>query len=70
MKDPTGTEILDELFKEDAALTQLKQDLAELDSQMFSWTRTKDLEGSAGKSYRLMQIRRASLEIKIATFGA
>lgn len=70
MEESDGIEIFDHLFKEDATLTQLKQDLAELDSQMFKWTLTKDLRGSAEKSFRLMRIRRASLEIKIATFGA
>lgn len=70
MKEPTGEEIWKELFKEDAALTQLKDDLAELDSQMFRFSKTKELAGPAKKSYRLMRIRRASLELKIATYGA
>lgn len=70
MKKPTGEEILEELFQEDEALTQLKDDLAELDSQMFRFSKSNDLTGSAKRSYRLMRIRRASLEIKIATYGA
>lgn len=70
MEESDGLEILDCLFQEDAALTQLKQNLAELDSQIFRWARTRDLQGSTEKSFRLMKIRRAALEIKIATYGA
>jgi hypothetical protein len=68
MSEPKGSEILDELFAEDKTLTKLKDELAELDSEIFKFSRTHDLRGPAQRSFELMCKRRASLETKIATY--
>jgi hypothetical protein len=68
MNEPKGSEILDELFAEDKALTKLKEDLAELDSEIFRFSKTHDLRGPAARSLDLMRQRRASIELKIATY--
>jgi hypothetical protein len=68
MSEPKASEILDELFAEDKALTQLKEDLAELDSEIFRFSKTHDLRGPASRSLDLMRQRRASIEFKIATY--
>lgn len=68
MQKETASEVLEEMFAEDENLTQLKQDLAELDSAIFIFTKTNDLRGPAFRSLELMRKRRASLETKIATY--
>jgi len=70
MSEQAGSEILDELFAEDKTLTKLKEDLAELDSEIFRFSKTHDLQGPASRSLDLMRQRRSSLEAKIAIFEA
>lgn len=68
MNEQKGSEILNELFAEDKALTKLKDELAELDSEIFRFSRTHDVRGPAQRSFELMCKRRTSLELKIATY--
>jgi hypothetical protein len=49
MSEQAGSEILDELFAEDKNLTKLKEDLAELDSEIFRFSKTHDLQGPASR---------------------
>lgn len=56
------------LFPVDPELEKLENELAELDSAIFNFTKTNDLRGPASGSLALMRQRRASLENKIATY--
>jgi hypothetical protein len=53
------------LFPVDTELEKLENELAELDSAIFNFSKTHDLRGPAWKSLQLMRERRASLEAKI-----
>jgi hypothetical protein len=52
----------------DPKLGELTIELAELDSAIFNFTKTRDLRGSASETLALMRKRRAALEDKIATY--
>jgi hypothetical protein len=56
------------LFPVDPELEKLENELAELDSAIFNFSKTHDLRGPASKSLDLMRERRASLENKISTY--
>lgn len=69
MNEEDGSKILDELFAEDATLTKLKQELAELDSIIYRFSKTNDLQGSASKTLQLMRKRRESIEAKVDSYA-
>ena len=61
-------EVWGALFPVDTELESLENELAELDSAIFNFSKTHDLRGPASKSLELMRQRRASLENKISTY--
>ena len=61
-------EVWGAVFPTNPELVKLENELVELDSAIFNFTKTKDLRGPASKSLELMRKRRASLETKIATY--
>jgi uncharacterized protein YdcH (DUF465 family) len=56
------------LFPVDPELERLKTELAELDSAIFNFTKTRDLRGSAYETLELMRKRRTALEDKIENY--